>query len=212
VSRYAGTAFVLRRARGCLSAFSSARRVQRWLMPVLVLAALTPQVLPAQYGASFAVRSVSGRDADPTVGQRGGFELRALWDGGRRDRAIGWRVELAGAQVQYQANYQGDRVQISENSIELAGLLRAEIRGGALAGMYGLIGPVASRRLNCGVLGGFVDCVDDRASAVGAAFGIGYTVMMSPRASVIFELRGAHEVVGGAGNPTISLGVGLRAR
>lgn len=175
------------------------------------LSLLSPRVVEGQLGASIAVRTVSGRDTDPTVGQRGGFEFRALWDGGRRERALGWRVELAGAQVQYQANYQGDRVQISENSVELAAMLRAEVRGGALAGMYGLVGPVASRRLNCGVLGGFIDCVDDRESAVGAAFGIGYTLMMSPKASVIFELRGAHEVVGTAGNPSISLGIGLRA-
>lgn len=185
--------------------------MRRAITLAAAMALACPASVQAQIGALLGVRTVSGRDADPSIGQRSGFEFRAIWDADLNARAWSWRAELAGAQVKYQADYNGDRVQVSENSVELAGLFRLERQRGALSGAYLLAGPVLSARLTCGVLGGFVDCADDVSQAFGATGGAGYGVQISPRRSLLFEVRIAKGIVGAAGNPTVTLAIGLRA-
>lgn len=175
----------------------------------LVLAAAS--AAEAQLGASLAFRSVSGDETDVANSNRRGYEFRVHWDG-QVTPAFGWRADVAGIQMQYQRDIpMVDRRQVSENGAEVGLYARSDVRNGALAGLYALGGPVASFRLGCGASGGFVDCDATPSEQLGYALAMGYASRISLRRELLFELRFADRVVGGAGSPVVSLGVGLRA-
>jgi hypothetical protein len=181
----------------------------RPLIAALILA--TPAPALAQFGASFHLRSVSAEETDSANANRRGYEFRAHYDG-HIGRGFGWRADVAAIQMQYQRDDGTLRRQISENGAELALLGTAEAQNGALTGLYALGGPVASWRVNCGQLGGFVDCDATPSQLVGYTVGVGYRSPISPRRELLFEVKFADRLVGGAGAPIVSLGIGLRVR
>ncbi len=178
------------------------------------LALLTLLALPAsahaQLGASFHLRSVSAEETDSANANRRGYEFRAHFDQ-PLPRGFGLRADVAAIQMQYQRDDGTIRRQISENGIEAALLGTTEVQRGALTGLYGMLGPVASWRVNCGQLGGFVDCDATPAQQVGYAVALGYRSPITPTRDLLFEVKFADRLVGGAGAPILSLGVGLRA-
>ena len=200
-----------RRGTGIAGAGAVAGAVARVGALALLLA---PAALPAQAGLTFALRSVSGEETATANADRRGFEFRALYDGAFRQSATwGWRAEFSGVQMQYQKEITpGDRTQVSENGVEFGLGLRGELQSGALTGVYGVAGPVASWRLKCGVSGGTVDCDPTAAQRVGVGIGLGYHTPISARRDVLFELRLIDGVVAGAGSPVVTFGFGLRFR
>ncbi len=178
----------------------------------LAALAAVPSVASAQFGASFALRSVSGDETDTANSNRRGYEFRLHYDLGFTP-VFALRADVAAIQMQYQRDIPMlDRRQVSENGAEVALLGLAEVPAGALTGVYALGGPVASWRVNCGASGGFVDCDATPSQQVGYALGLGYRSPISERRDLTFEVKYADRLVGGAGAPVVSIGVGIRAR
>lgn len=177
----------------------------------LVLTALLPLVAEAQPGLSFGFRNVSGPTTPEFNADRRGYEFRGFYDGQMSER-FGWRAELAGVQMQYRRDLFGKQPQVSESGVEFGAALRVDQRDGALAGGYAFVGPIASWRVSCGVLGGFVDCDSTSGRRVGATIGVGYRAQLTMRRDYVFELKIVEGVVAGAGSPVFSLGVGIQGR
>jgi hypothetical protein len=176
----------------------------------LLLLLLTPAAARAQFGGSFALRSVSGDETDAANSNRRGYEFRLQYDGAFTP-SFGWRADIAAIQMQYQRDIPMlDRRQVSENGAEVALYARADARDGALSGLYGFAGPVGSFRVGCGASGGFVDCDATPGQLVGYAVGLGFASRLSLRRELLFEVKFADRLVGGAGSSVISLGLGIR--
>lgn len=179
-----------------------------------VLAAVAlfiPTVASAQLGGSFGFRSVNGEETDLANSNRRGYEFRLQYDGSLT-RTFGWRADVAAIQMQYQRDIPGlDRRQVSENGAEVALYGRADARNGALAGLYAFAGPVGSYRIGCGASGGFVDCDATPGQRVGYAIGLGFASQLTMRRELLFEVKWADRLVGGAGVSVLSLGAGIRA-
>lgn len=177
---------------------------------LVLLLLLSPAAAGAQLGATLGLKSANGVETDRANSDRAGLELRLHYDG-RRQAPWGWRAELAGVQMRYQRDIPGlDRRQVSENGLEAAALLRAHASGGAWSGLYGLIGPVASYRLSCGVEGGFVACDQTPDGQLGYSVGAGFATPFTARRELLFEVRYSDRVVAGAGTSVLTLGIGLR--
>ncbi len=179
---------------------------------LLGLALLFPVAAEAQLGVTLTFRDVNGNETADFNAKRRGYDFGVLYDG-RLNPTFGWRVGLAGVQMQYQKEISpGDRTQVSENGIEVSAGLRADLRRGAFTGLYAFTGPVASWRLSCGVSGGFVDCDATSGRRFGFSAGAGYRSQISPHRDLLFELKLVNGVVAGAGSPVLGIGFGIQGR
>ncbi|HRN53779.1 MAG TPA: hypothetical protein PK788_09795, partial [Gemmatimonadaceae bacterium] len=181
----------------------------RTLLAALIALSLTAAPAHAQLGASLGFRSLTDERPTATDRDRRGFEGRLHY---ARDQwgAFGWQAELIGSQMRAQRDDGLSRYKVSENSLELAALLRGRLVNGALAGAYALGGPVASWRVVCGASGQpstWCDERDDRGT--GYVLGLGYQSPLTPRRDLIFELRYYDGIVAGASSPILSLSLGL---
>jgi hypothetical protein len=182
--------------------------IKRVLLASLVIAGTATPAF-AQLGAAFGVRSVSFGENNSEQADRSGYEVRGFIDG-VATRRIGWRVELAFTQMQYQHDIGIDVRKVSENGLEFAVLAGAEAANGALTGTYVVAGPLASARLTCGASGGFVDCVEGATQRLGYVLGVGYKTNITPRRYLMFEVRYLGNAVSGAGGGVVALTIGLR--
>jgi len=188
----------------------------RSVLPALALSALVAVPASAQFGGAVGVRSVAGNEAVAANSDRGGFELRAFWDGVITP-TWGWRAEVAGSQMQFQRDDGAQRFAVSENGIEVAAAARASFGGGSLSGLYGVAGPVYSWRVVCGTSGRFspngrVACDEGEEQKLGYQFGLGFASRVARSRELLFEARYLGGVVAGAGNPIVALSVGMRWR
>lgn len=183
---------------------------------VIALALFAPAAAQAQFGGklggSIGVRSATREETPFADSERRGYEAQLFYDRAITP-ALGWRVVLAGAQLQYQRNRpSGPPADVSESSAELSVLGRAIARDGALSGLYAVAGPVASLRLSCGIGGGFIPCGSTADRGLGYTVGAGFASAITERRNVVFELRFADNVVGSGGSPVLNLAIGLQNR
>jgi len=182
----------------------------------LALALAAPVALEAQFGGklggSLGVRSATEEETPMADSERRGYEAQVFYDRAVTP-ALGWRLALAGSQLQYQRNQPaGGPLEVAESSLELGLLARGTARDGAFSGLYALLGPVASYRLSCGVSGAFIACGSTAATGVGYTAGVGFGYAITERRNVVFEVRYADGVVGSGGSPVLNLAIGLQSR
>lgn len=175
----------------------------------LALLALTSVPAHAQLGGAFGFRSLTADESSAANSDRRGYEGR-LYYGQDRWGAFGWRAELIGTQMQFQRDDGTRRFQVSENDLELAALLKARVRDGALTGVYAIGGPVQSWRVVCGSSGqNSTACDDGPEAGTGYVLGVGYQSPITQRRDLTFEVRYYDGVVAGAGSPILSFSLGL---
>lgn len=169
----------------------------------------------AQLGWALGMRSANGDPAVPESGDRRGLEARVIYD---RDlnALFGWRIDVGYNQMQFQRT-DSVRFQVSENGFEVAVQGRFEQRSGALTGLYGSVGPVASFRAACGSSGRFdpngrVLCDEGDTYLTGLGVGLGYRWMAGQRSDVTFEARYLNNVTAAQGRDLIAFAIGLRRR
>lgn len=198
------------RARG------AARRAALAVATLTAALALSPALAQAQLGGAVGIRDASGDTGNDANGDRRGVEARVMYDG-TITNTLGWRIEGAYNQMQFQRTDGALRFQVNENGFEFILAARAEIRAGALTGAYLTAGPVASFRAACGTSSlndsnGRVACDEGETYLTGYAVGAGVRWMAFPRSDFTLEARYMGNTTAAQGQRLIAVSVGLRRR
>ena len=178
--------------------------------------ALSPVAAQAQIGGAFGFRTATGTESNASNSERKGYEARLTYDREFSAR-WGWRAEAGYNQMQFQRTADTLRFQVSENGFEVALQGRFELRDGALSGMYGVAGPVASFRALCGSSGRFdsngrVVCNEGETFLAGYALAAGYRWVSSELREMSLEVRYLDGVTAAQGGSLLAISVGVRQR
>lgn len=189
---------------------------RRVALAALCALALTPALASAQFGGALGFRVPSGGESNTRNSERTGYDARLTYDR-EFSSHLGWRVEVAYDQMQYQRDADSVRFKVSENGFELGASLRSEIRQGAFTGLYGMAGPLMSFRALCGSSGRFdqngrVVCDEGETSLVGWSAGVGYRWPSSETREMSFEVRYLDQVTSAQGGSLLAVSIGIRAR
>ncbi len=177
---------------------------------------ITTRVAQAQVGVAVGYRTVSGAESNAANSERSGYEGRLIYDHDFTP-LLGLRAEVGYNQMQFQRTDDTLRFQVSENGFEVLLQGRVEVRDGALSGVYGAAGPVASFRALCGSSGRFdsngrVACDEGETFLAGYVLTAGYRWASSEQREMSFEVRYLGNVTAAQGGNLLALSVGVRRR
>jgi hypothetical protein len=164
-----------------------------------------------QYGAAVEWRGQIG-DGNENTDRRRGLAARVMANGPWFSQ-IGWVVDGAYSQMQYDRTDENGTLPINENGIELGGFLRHEFPRVKSARPYVIAGPVASFRMSCGIdsafeATGFVDCENPTEFMIGWGVGAGARAGFVAGWDWFLETRVLGNVTSAAGGKLIAIGIG----
>jgi hypothetical protein len=165
-----------------------------------------------RYGVAIEYRGQLDAESDSTK-RHGGLAIRLMMDGAWTP-VMGWRVEGAYVQSQYNRTYVDGVAAINEYGYELAGSVRAQGRLGKLWRPYAVAGPVLSLRGSCSFDNAFdpgnvISCGDGNTIRFGWGAGVGvrYTGGIAG-SDYTFETRMLGNLTSNGGGKSIAIAFG----
>ena len=187
-------------------------RIGQSLLLIAACASAASAQLRPRYGAAIEYRGQINASTDSTK-RHGGLAIRLMIDGAWTP-SIGWRVEGAYTQAQYNRKYVDGVAPINEYGYEIGGSLRALRRIGNLWRPYLVAGPLLSLRGSCSFdnafdRGNVISCGDGNTIRVGwgAGAGIRYTGGIAG-SDYMFEARMLGNLTSNGGGRSIAIAIG----